>query len=319
MLRPVTTLIDAATQQIVEQFEDNFPSEVERARSLRTYARLALEILANTDSAYHDVEHTIHVALVGQDILIGRRQLLGDVGPEEWHHFLIALLFHDVGYVRGAIAGDRPGAYVINEAGDTICPPEGATDAYLTPHHVDRSKLFAQQRAGRDTTIHSSRIISYIERTRFPVPDVSAYQSTDDLPGLARAADLIGQLGDSRYLIKLARLFTEFQETGQAEGLGYANAGQMRRDYPQFFWQTVAPYVEDALRYLRHTQSGQAWVASLYANVFVEEHGAPAFGPERRLRQTDIAPKRRQTDQVPTSTAAAFLPPGVAALGATRR
>ena len=35
-------------------------------------AQLALENIATSDAAYHDVDHTIMVTLVGQDILRGR-------------------------------------------------------------------------------------------------------------------------------------------------------------------------------------------------------------------------------------------------------
>ena len=44
----------------------------------------------------------------------------------------------------------------------------------------------------------------------------------------------------------------------------------------------MTPFIDEGLRYLRRTQEGQAWVANLYANVFTEEHEAPAYGPERR-------------------------------------
>ena len=43
-----------------------------------------------------------------------------------------------------------------------------------------------------------------IELTRFPVPKDEKYQDTIDYPGLARAADLIGQLSDPNYLSKKA-------------------------------------------------------------------------------------------------------------------
>ena len=59
-----------------------------------------------------------------------------------------------------------------------------------------------------------------IEHTRFPVPDDEAHESTDDFPGLVRAADLIGQLADINYLRKQPALFNEFRETGMSDKLG---------------------------------------------------------------------------------------------------
>jgi hypothetical protein len=67
-------------------------------------------------------------------------------------------------------------------------------------------------------------------------------------------------------------LFTEFRETGAIEKLKYNSPADLRANYPQFFWQVVRPYIEDALRYLRVTQEGKQWIANLYANVFSTEH-----------------------------------------------
>ncbi len=36
-------------------------------------ARLTMECIGNSDALYHDIEHSMLVALVGHDILMGRR------------------------------------------------------------------------------------------------------------------------------------------------------------------------------------------------------------------------------------------------------
>ncbi len=237
-------------------------------------ARLALENISTSDAAYHDVNHTIMVTLVGQEILRGRHISVGGVTPREWLHFIVSLLCHDIGYVRGVCRGDSNGFYVINAAGDKVSVPEGATDASLTPYHVARSKLFVRERFGKVALTHldTSEIETNIEHTRFPVPNDEQHDATDDFPGLLRAADLIGQLADINYLRKTAALFSEFRETGMSNILKYNSAADLRANYPHFYWQIVQPYIVDALRYLRVTQEGQQWVANLYANVFATEH-----------------------------------------------
>ena len=166
--------------------------------------RLALENIANTDAAYHDVNHTVMVTSVGQEILRGRHICEGGVTPREWLHFIVSLLCHDIGYVRGVCRGDHDGRYVTSISGDTVCIPEGSTDAAMTPFHVARSKLFVRERFGKATLIHldTMEIEANIEHTRFPVPKDEQHASTDDYPGLLRAADLIGQLADINYLRK---------------------------------------------------------------------------------------------------------------------
>ena len=49
--------------------------------------------------------------------------------------------------------------------------------------------------------------------------------------------------------------------------------------YPDFFWSSVQPYIEPALKYLELTTEGKQWVASLYNNIFQVEHRMSYFGP----------------------------------------
>jgi predicted TIM-barrel fold metal-dependent hydrolase len=155
---------------------------------------------------------------------------------------------------------------------------EGATDASLAPYHVARSKLFVRERSAKALiNLDIGAIEANIEHTRFPVPEDEQHQSTDDFPGLVRAADLIGQLADINYLRKQAALYNEFRETGMSNRLGYDSVADLRANYPDFFWQMVRPYIGDALRYLRVTQEGQQWIANLYANVFSMEHRGQLF------------------------------------------
>lgn len=283
MFSPVSTVIDAFVEVIRNSYAQAFPNqEAGFADLLETTTRTALENLANSDAPYHDVEHTILVTQVGQEILRGKLVADGGVTPRDWLHFVVSLLCHDIGYVRGVCQGDRGGRYVIDEEGETVTAPPGATDAFMTPYHVDRGKIFVRERFANDARIDVEEVCRNIEHTRFPVPHQDDYRRVDDFPGLVRAADLIGQLADPRYPQKLARLHAEFTETGEAERLGYGSPAELRAAYPGFFWNVVTPFLPEGLRLLRRTQQGQQVIANLFSHVFEEETEAPAYGPERR-------------------------------------
>ena len=113
-------------------------------------ARLLIEQIANTDALYHDLQHTLMVTLVGQEIFRGRF-LRMRVTPDDWVHFTIALLCHDIGYIRGICPGDTATSFVIDDAGNRVTAPRGASDAFLTPYHVDRGKIFVRHRLGAGT------------------------------------------------------------------------------------------------------------------------------------------------------------------------
>jgi len=283
MFNASSVVIEAFLDEIVEQYINVYGNNERDIHLLVSNARNALEIIANSDAPYHDTNHTIMVTAVGMEILRGKILIEGGITPNDWVHFVISLLNHDIGYVRGICRADRSGRYAINTEYDTVSPPAGSTDAFLTAYHVDRGKMFISERFEREDAINVDTICENIERTRFPVPNEEDHQESTDFPGLIRAADLIGQLADPSYIRKISSLFAEFKETGQAAKMGYTTAADLRAGYPGFFWDVVSPFITEGVRFLRRTQEGQKWVANLYANVFTEEHDAPAYGPERRL------------------------------------
>jgi hypothetical protein len=275
MFNPTQVVIQAFVEQLKDMYGQIYGIlDPTNPDIIGFVGRLALENIANSDAPYHDMNHTIMVTLVGQEILLGKHTSEGGVTPRDWLHFMISLLCHDIGYVRGVCRGDRDGQYVCNERGDLVSVSAGATDASLTPYHVTRSKLFVRERFGKSSLTHidTQEIEANIEHTRFPVPEQEQHASTTDYPGLLRAADLIGQLADIDYLRKTSALFAEFRETGASEKLGYQTHDDLRAAYPAFFWESVRPYIGDALRYLRVTQEGKQWIANLYAHVFSVEH-----------------------------------------------
>lgn len=270
-----------ATEILIDTFVDNLRDGYRRTYGgykpdyediIAWAGGMALENIANSDALYHNVEHTILVALVGQELLRGKHIREGGVSCEDWLHFIISLVCHDIGYVKGVCRSDKDGMYSTGQNGTMISLPPGSSDAGLTPYHVDRAKLFIDERFGGHKLIDAEVIKRNIELTRFPVPTKEDHQDTVNYPGLVRAADLIGQLSDPRYLKKISALFYEFEETGTNKYLNYRHPGDLRKNYPKFYWNGVYPYVKEALNYLSLTQHGKQIIANLYSNVFVVEH-----------------------------------------------
>lgn len=266
---------DYCKQQLLEAYQRTY-SDMEKGigNIIVWTAHLALENIANSDALYHDAEHTIMVTLAGQSILEGKHLSEGGVGPREWAHFMIALLCHDIGYVKGICADDNGYKLATGIGKKKISLPEGSTDALLAPYHIDRSKRFVMERFGKKVLKESSSLLdakliaSYIEMTRFPVPDDDQHKDTSGFPGLVRAADFIGQLADPNRLQKCTALFYEFEELGLNEKLGYKNPGDLRACNAKFYWDIVSPYVQEALGYLKVTHEGKQWIANLQSNVF---------------------------------------------------
>jgi hypothetical protein len=280
LLDPTSLLADALGRNLAETFRRLYGDQEPRIASvLDEAARLVIERIGSSDALYHDCQHTALVTLCVQDILRGRR-LEHVVTPSDWCHTMLAALSHDIGYVRGVCPGDTADHFVIDTVGNTITPPRGASDAFLTPYHVERGKIMVRHRFAPVPDIDGERIAAAIELTRFPVPDDDDHAATSTEAGLVRAADLIGQLGDLLYLRKLNALFHEFAETGINDKLGYESPADLVDRYPQFYWSKVEGYLGDALRYLDMTMEGKRWIATLYSHIFAIEHNRRRMGPQ---------------------------------------
>jgi hypothetical protein len=280
VLNPTSLLADALGRNLAETYRRAFgDQEPHIAAVLDEAARLVIERIANSDALYHDVQHTALVTLCVQDILRGWR-IERFLTPSDWAHTILAALTHDVGYVRGVCPGDTAEHFVIDTAGNTVTAPRGASDAFLTPYHVERGKIAVRHRFAPVPYIDEERVAAAIELTRFPIPDDDDHAATDTEAGLVRAADLIGQLGDPLYLRKLNALYHEFAETGVNEKLGYTSPADLVDHYPQFYWSKVERYIGDALRYLEMTMEGKQWIAMLYSHIFAIEHNRRHMGPQ---------------------------------------
>lgn len=281
-------LVDGFVEELKASYFLSFGQESAHcADAISIVARMVLERIADSDALYHNIEHTMMVTLVGQEILRGKKIRSGSVSPRDWLHMIAALLCHDIGYVRGVCIDDRAPDFVVDETGRMERLPRGASDAALTSYHVDRGKIFVKERLGQNELFDVERLAEAIELTRFPIPEDDDHQATGSEPGLVRAADLIGQLADPHYLRKINGLFNEFRETGMADKLGYETPADLAEAYPKFYWNAVRPYISDALDYLRLTQDGKQWIANLYAHVFAVEHEEFHLGPEQRPSDAD--------------------------------
>ena len=277
MLNLKKVLIETFVKEVKASYESIYGAiKPEYVNTLIWMSHLSLENIANSNTLYHDVEHTIMVTLAGQEILKGKHIADGDISAEDWLNTVIALLCHDIGYVKGICKQDNidKNTFATGLDNQIIELDAGSTDASLMPYHVDRSKLFIQERFNDSQFewVDIEVVCSYIEMTRFPIPADKYYEDTAGYPGLTRAADLIGQLGDPEYLRKIPGLFYEFEENGINKNIGYYTPDDIRRNYAKFYWNTVSPYIQDALRYLKVTQEGKQWISNLYTHVFVVEH-----------------------------------------------
>lgn len=271
---PSQTAADAFADARARGFAQRFPGAGPEAPALiAATARAVLDLQARSDALYHTGEHTMLVTLVGERMLEGRR-LAGALAAGDWLHGVLGLLVHDVGYARGACAGDT--GTRVRTAQGWFTPPEGASDASLAPHHVERGMIHARERFAGHPGVDAERIARAVAHTRFPVPADAPAEAEGVM---IRGADLVGQLGDPRYLAKVTALWTEMAETGQADALGHAGPLDLVTGLPDFYAREVAAHVRPVHRLLEATRGGRRWLASLAANLAEAQNAERLAGP----------------------------------------
>ncbi|ETX06905.1 MAG: hypothetical protein ETSY2_14315 [Candidatus Entotheonella gemina] len=109
---------DSHTNPRIERFTTFLARSYQRLYPLTdpTYGNLAADLgrralytIDRSTAAYHNLDHTLLVTSAGIDILRGKHLLEGSVTPRTWAHMILALCYHDIGYVRGASRDDWQG------------------------------------------------------------------------------------------------------------------------------------------------------------------------------------------------------------------
>ncbi len=273
MFRPSEIVLEAFVDHLVASHRRVFhAAPASHGETLALVARMALARLARSNAPYHDVDHTIFVTGVGQDILRGKMARDGDVTSEQWVEFLASLLCFGIGFVRDLLPGDCGPKCVVGEDGkSTITLPRGATDGALWPYFTDRGKLFVRERFANHAVLDAQALAANIEYSRFPPPP-GRNEETATWPGLLRAAHVIGTVADPNFILKLRRILLELRDAGMETTFDSPAVASLRVRYPQMFWRTLHPLIPAGTELLGYTGEGRVWLSNMHAHLLAEEH-----------------------------------------------
>ena len=196
------------------------------------------------DARYHDLEHTLQ-GTIGLAQLLQGRQAAGAAPAVDAGAFqlgLIAILFHDTGYLKRSD------------------DPEG-TGAKYTAIHVERSAAFAQEFLGAKG--YSAGDVFAIQNmisctgVQVDLPALKFRNETERTIGYALGtADLLGQMAADDYLEKLLVLYDEFAEAEKFPGaplpaaFHFPSADALMRSTQGFWEHFVLPKINDDFRRL---------------------------------------------------------------------
>jgi hypothetical protein len=225
------------------------------------------------DTAYHDLQHVLEVALAMARLLDGYERSRGDgpaIGERHFQLGIVCALFHDMGYLRRR--GDR----------------KHRRGAEYTRIHVSRGARFLRryvQEIGlaefvsvAGPILHFTGYERAVKSIRLPHP---IYRLLGSLLG---SADIIAQMSDRCYLEKCHdRLYPEFVEGGIAQRVTgkhvetvFASADDLLRKTPGFFVSASKRLDQDlggAYRYERgHFGGSNLYMDAVKRNIrFAEQ------------------------------------------------
>ena len=215
------------------------------------------------DAAYHDLEHTLQGTLCLARIWQGRAKAEAQpiVSRRMVELSLLAILFHDTGYLKRA--GDCDG-----------------TGAKYTLTHVTRSAdfatLFFKAKGISDLEIQSIRHMILCTGVAVDLTKIPFQTGEEKIAGCVLAtADLLGQMAADDYVVKLPELFDEFAEAVRFAGADsagmlarYHNADDLLRETPKFWRNFVLPRIDGEFGG-QHRYLSEPWPDG--RNVYLEQ------------------------------------------------
>jgi hypothetical protein len=206
------------------------------------------------DTAYHDITHTLQATLCLVEILHNRHVIEATprISAEDFKRAVIAVLFHDIGYLK--TTGDTQGS--------------GAKYTHLHEQRsCDFTRAFLLQRGWPQDGV---QCIENLISATGPSANVARIEFRSEIEHILGqtvcTADYIGQMSDPHYPDKLAVLFGEFRESYEYQQIPqsewpFASCEALLRGTPGF-WRTFVQHkltVEcaDIYKHLEHPLSGE--------------------------------------------------------------
>jgi hypothetical protein len=221
------------------------------------------------DTAYHNLQHTLDVALAMARLMDGYERAPDTteaLGPRLFVFGVVTALFHDIGYLRH-----------VNDA-------RHHNGAEYTLRHVSRGARFLQQYMAKlgmvDLASHAAAVIHFTGY-EVPVKEIKvAAEIYRRIGNMLGTADIIAQMSDRCYLEKCRdRLYPEFVAGGLAHGgagapaadVKFVSAEDLLRKTPDFYLiaeRRLTELLDSAYRYARaHFRGDDPYFAELTKNV----------------------------------------------------
>jgi hypothetical protein len=159
------------------------------------------------DTAYHDISHTLQATLCLSELLSNRHYENAEpkISDHDFKRTLLAILFHDIGYLK------------------TRDDTEGTGAKYTNVHEKRSCKVARDYLQGRGWSEDDIVFVQNLISATGPLADLTEIPFRTEVERamgqVVCSADYVGQMSDPSYPDKLAVLFQEFEECFRYQGM----------------------------------------------------------------------------------------------------
>ncbi len=190
------------------------------------------------DTVYHDLEHTLQATLCWVRLMANRHRLNIEpiMTPRDFQIGFVAILMHDVGYLKEADDDEGTGAKFTFVHERRSCE---FADMYLEEQGWPKKAIFAVQ-----------HLIS-CTGPRSLIDAIPFYNRLEKIMGMAVCtADYLGQMSDPKYIKKLPVLYLEFEESDDFRCIAkedriFKSSDELLRGTPFFWTNIVVPKMDN--------------------------------------------------------------------------
>ena len=232
---------------------------------LKTISRMSLTKFAKSDSLYFSLDHTYLCSEIALELIQCLVATKGMVRPGQIINIMTAVLFCNVGIIRGILPQDKLNRYAIDKE-NIKSIIAGATDSSLWRYRIARSSMYIENTPYLQNLINNDIVISAIKNT-------DIFESTDknqmytDIDQYSRAIQIIALMSNPNYQKQLVRLYWSAVEGGVLESFPCEDLGEFRENFPKYFWDNLYADAAETIRLLRESDRGREIVSSMYSHL----------------------------------------------------
>ena len=262
------------TEISIQEFDRNIDQiftlgdkdDLEIAKIIKNMGRISFSRFARSDSLYFSLSHTLTAAKIGLEILNSIKCRSGVVRQGFAVNFMAAVLFCNVGIIKGILKEDSLDHFKVSEA-KSVKISEDKTDSILWKYKCFRSCRFIESIPFLNVNINMELVSSAVETSDIMNNSDISSDKIGEIDKYNRATQIVALMAEGNHKRTLTEYYYSAQEAGVMDSQIFPNLGEFKDKWAQYFWDSLYSHVAETILMLRETDQGRNIVSSIYTHL----------------------------------------------------